>query len=283
MNMSGLVRCKSCFTPTLIFLSILLLPTACADTHNGLEEPTVMNGDGAMSGRVGGLSPVGDDDASVEDALGALGQDATGPLPAPTTDIDPKAMEVARLLSGKFSSEAQSKSNPSYFNIHLASCLVSAPDYGELVLYVEQAAGTSLNQPYRQRLYVITADEEIVRSEIWAPAVATAWIGTCDAPGVVDVPEGAFSTRQGCDVWLTSNGQGYVGSTKGEGCASSLSGASYATSEVTLSDTMLRSWDRGFNAQGLQVWGATMGPYDFDRLTDIVAPESWSSQVLDLL
>ena len=30
----------------------------------------------------------------------------------------------------------------------------------------------------------------------------------------------------------------------------------------------LASWDRGFDEAGVQVWGATEGPYVFDRLSD---------------
>jgi hypothetical protein len=28
----------------------------------------------------------------------------------------------------------------------------------------------------------------------------------------------------------------------------------------------MESWDRGFDAQGNQVWGATKGPYVFDKV-----------------
>jgi len=58
----------------------------------------------------------------------------------------------------------------------------------------------------------------------------------------------------------------FEGSTVGEGCGSSLRGAAYATSEVELWPTYLRTWDRGFDARGEQVWGATEGPYVFERV-----------------
>jgi len=40
-------------------------------------------------------------------------------------------------------------------------------------------------------------------------------------------------------------------------------GASYASSEVTLTATELNTWDRGYDAGGAQVWGSTKGPYRF--------------------
>ena len=60
----------------------------------------------------------------------------------------------------------------------------------------------------------------------------------------------------------------FAGGTRGEGCESTLMGARYATSEVELRDDGLDSWDRGFNAQGMQVWGATAGAYRFVRRAD---------------
>ena len=51
--------------------------------------------------------------------------------------------------------------------------------------------------------------------------------------------------------------------TRGNGCASERSGAAYATAEVRLEPGRMASWDRGFDAAGKQVWGATTGAYVF--------------------
>ena len=69
--------------------------------------------------------------------------------------------------------------------------------------------------------------------------------------------------RECCSIWRERAGDAWVGATCGEGCSSSLAGASYATSEVTVTDEVLTSWDRGFDAAGEQVWGAEAGPYRF--------------------
>ncbi len=49
-------------------------------------------------------------------------------------------------------------------------------------------------------------------------------------------------------------------------------GASYATSEVTLDEVALESWDRGYDDTDTQVWGATQGPYVFIRRTALPPP-----------
>jgi hypothetical protein len=40
-------------------------------------------------------------------------------------------------------------------------------------------------------------------------------------------------------------------------------GATYATSEVVINKQMLESWDRGWDASGKQMWGATKSGYQF--------------------
>ena len=210
---------------------------------------------------------------------GAWSEPQTTEPVVPASKIEAGALEVARLLEGKFSSLAQSQTDPTYFNIHLSSCLVNAPGYGNLVLYVEQASGDTLTQPYRQRLYVITGDGATVQSEIWAPVNAMAWVGTCNKAETVTVSDGDFSLRAGCDVYLQADDSGYVGGTEGDQCKSTLAGASYATSKVTLDASLLLSWDQGFNSGGIQVWGATAGPYRFDRLTSIVSSADWAAKV----
>jgi hypothetical protein len=47
-----------------------------------------------------------------------------------------------------------------------------------------------------------------------------------------------------------------------------LRGASYATSEVVITDEQLLSWDRGWDANGKQVWGAETGGYIFVKTAE---------------
>ena len=200
---------------------------------------------------------------------------ASEPVPADSGDTAVATVEVSaadralELLSGDFDSEQQSKQDPSYFAISLRACEVPFPEMGERVLYVEQAAMDSLTQPYRQRLYVVENIEEgRVSSEIYAftDAKASKLIGGCDAPGEVGIKTKHLILREGCTVWLTEQENGeFIGSTEGTECSSTLGGAAYATSEVSLESTVLLSWDQGWDSQGNQVWGAVDGPYRFLR------------------
>ena len=89
---------------------------------------------------------------------------------------------------------------------------------------------------------------------------AAAHAQSCPAVTVADITE-----RDGCAVHLDWDGNQFDGGTVGSDCRSTLRGASYATSEVTMDETEIRSWDRGYDDQDTQVWGAEAGPYIFVR------------------
>ena len=72
--------------------------------------------------------------------------------------------------------------------------------------------------------------------------------------------------RDGCSVFLERVDEiRFAGETRGAGCKSTLRGASYATSQVVVTREGIESWDRGFDANGRQVWGAEKGAYVFKR------------------
>jgi len=78
----------------------------------------------------------------------------------------------------------------------------------------------------------------------------------------------SLKLREGCSIFLQRHSpEFYRGSTCGEGCVSTLRGASYATSEVTIKKTEMISWDRGFDSNQKQVWGAEKGGYIFKKIS----------------
>jgi hypothetical protein len=71
-------------------------------------------------------------------------------------------------------------------------------------------------------------------------------------------------TRQGCGIYLHKvDKDTFSGSTPGKQCLSSLRGATYATSQVVIHPDSITSWDRGWDAQDKQVWGAVKSGYNF--------------------
>ena len=199
-------------------------------------------------------------------SLFACSSESTSDTAAEVAPVDP-AVEVFELLQGDFDSINQASSDPSYFEISLRMCAFEMPDLGPQVLYVEQAALSSIDSPYRQRIYLVEGVEDRVASHVYAmeTSLETQMVGACDNPDSISVNIDQVVERVGCTVWLDAGEEGYTGGTEGTECSSSLSGAAYATSVVHLSASKIESWDQGWDRNGNQVWGATSGAYIFER------------------
>lgn len=193
----------------------------------------------------------------------------------PNTGSAAQDQEFARLVSwmtGSFSSAAQSERDDQYFDIRLQMVRIWPDrDPGEAWLYVEQATAAAIDRPYRQRVYRVTRiDENRFRSEVYEllqPALQYA--GWWKTPQRFSEFRPADLTElEGCAVTLRYDelSGSFVGSTDSGTCASTLRGAAYVMSEVTITPDMLLTWDRGYNAQDQQVWGATEGGYEFVRI-----------------
>lgn len=177
---------------------------------------------------------------------------------------------VSTILTGTFDSRDQASADPEhYYEIRLVTLPIWPRRSDGDWLYVEQAAFGALDRPYRQRVYNIRpAEDGLVASDVYElPGdpldFAGAWRDRED-PFAGFGPE-ALTLREGCTILLRAVDGHFVGETLGDGCLSTLRGAAWATSEVTLSEDLITSWDRGWNAAGEQVWGATEGGYRFVR------------------
>lgn len=195
--------------------------------------------------------------------------EATGDTAAPVDLEAQTADRLAGWLEGDYDSADHEARDYNYYAISLRMCAIDLPELGERVLYVEQALMDDTSAPYRQRLYrVVPRDDTTAISEVWQAtddATDDALVGLCDDPSAFDFDATDFEERTGCGVVMTWDDSGFVGGTNEDACLSDLNGATYATAEVTLEPDMLTSWDRGFDAEDEQVWGAVGGAYEFVR------------------
>jgi CpeT protein len=176
--------------------------------------------------------------------------------------------ELAQWMTGCFSSAAQAQTDAEYFEVRLVMVPIwESRDDGPW-LYIEQAVASALDKPYRQRVYHLVEEDGGVRSEVYelpgeALDYADTWrdVGSFSAISPEDLVE-----RTGCAVHLRpTQGGDWAGSTLDDHCLSDFRGATYATSEIVLKRDSIESWDRGFDADGEQVWGAVKGGYVFER------------------
>jgi len=187
----------------------------------------------------------------------------------PATPSDPLA-HAASLMTGHFDSREQARTTPGYLDITLSmQPLWLGRDPGAHWLYVEQATAETPDKPYRQRVYRLSLNDagEVV-SEVFLLAEPDRYIRGWETGALDALTEDKLQRRPGCEVYLQPVAGGFRGATRGQACESNLRGSRWASAEVELDASGLRSWDRGFDADGEQVWGATAGPYVFRRTAD---------------
>ncbi|MFZ1614660.1 MAG: chromophore lyase CpcT/CpeT [Holophaga sp.] len=179
--------------------------------------------------------------------------------------------QLVSFMVGSFSSADQAKADPeNYRDIRLEVARIWPDRTDGVWLYVEQAAANTLDKPYRQRVYHLTALPDgrfcsvIMSFKGDALAYAGAWKAKEPLKGLKyeDV-----EPIKGCAVFLNFDGKGkYQGATQGHECENKWRGATYATTEVTMTATEMRSWDRGYDPADKQIWGAEKGGYIFKKL-----------------
>ncbi len=175
-------------------------------------------------------------------------------------------------LVGSYSSQKQSQEDKDYFDIRLRIVPIWSSRTDGPWLYVEQATAAALDKPYRQRVYRLShVSGNTYRSDVYLlPEPALNYAGAWRNEALFGnlTPE-RLDLKGGCGVLMTLDPATGVfsGGTQGNGCESTLRGAAYATSEVTMTNDSLVSWDRGYDAAGKQVWGAEKGGYRFDKVS----------------
>lgn len=191
-------------------------------------------------------------------------------LTAPVLSAGDNNLEtVVDWMTGSFSSAAQAAEDPDFYHITLEMAPIWSGREDEYWLYVEQAAAEARDKPYRQRVYRVTesADGSIESTVFLLPDPEQAIGAWKNENPLADLSPDDLELRTGCSVFLKrKDTQHFSGETRGAECGSTLRGASYATSQVVVSPKGIKSWDRGYDAEGQQVWGAEKGPYLFRRM-----------------
>jgi len=191
---------------------------------------------------------------------------------AQTTKTAQPADDMVRLatwMTGSFSSEEQAKSDTNFLDIRLHVVNVWPEFSSGFWLYVEQATAAKLDKPYRQRVYFVhQLSNELFESKVFTINESLRFAGEWQKPDPLrSLTADSLIARDGCSIILRKHGiESFVGSTIGKECPSELRGASCAVSDVVITATQMVSWDRGYDNQGKQVWGATTGGYIFRKL-----------------
>lgn len=209
--------------------------------------------------------------------LGAAALSAFSPVSAdPVNHID----VLAACMLGSFSSAAQAEADTNYFDIRLEMVPIPSDD-GKRWIYVEQATAAGLGtRPYRQRVYRLAhvPGTGYVSHVYTLPGDPLRFAGAFSDPDLLaSIPLDSLTLLDGCSIELVYEDALFIGSTGERSCLNAWGDASYATSEVRISSDRLTSWDRGYNDAGEQVWGATEGPYIFEKISRYRVPAAWQA------
>lgn len=190
-------------------------------------------------------------------------------ISAPTAMADDSDLDaVLGWMSGSFSSAGQAAEDSAYYHITLEMVPIWPEQQGGHWLYVEQAVAATKSEPYRQRIYRVSKTPDgVIESVVYLLPEPGDVIGAWKDKSLLDgLSPDELEIREGCTVFLQrQENNRFEGSTRADECKSSLRGATYATSEVIVTSAGIKSWDRGFDADGKQVWGAEKGAYIFMR------------------
>ncbi len=178
---------------------------------------------------------------------------------------------LKKCMQGTFDSELQSQQDSDFFHINLRMTPIweEYTNEKQFFLYVEQAVASSLDKPYRQRIYKVEKlDENNFVSHIYTMNSPERFIGKGQNDVIFkETSPDSLQRKDGCEVYLSfdSEKKHFKGSTGNKTCPSDLRGASYASSIVTIEEGLMISWDQGFDKEGKQVWGAVKGGYIFRK------------------
>lgn len=179
---------------------------------------------------------------------------------------DKDVKTLSQWMTGSFSSKQQALNDSDYFEIHLHMKPIWEDKKDGTWLYVEQAMQGSLDKPYRQRVYhVYLENDTTIISHVYNIKNPMRFAGDWKKNNPLStLTLDSLEDRKGCSIHLHKTKEGiFEGSTHEKDCESVLKGASYASSIVSISNKLLLSWDRGFDKESKQVWGATKGGYKF--------------------
>lgn len=202
--------------------------------------------------------------------------DSVASIPISGVGISQELDLLTEWLTGSFSSEkqAQNSNDPYIYDVRMKIVSIWSDKKGGHWVYVEQAQVSTQNSPYRQRIYHLLNEDGNLFDRIYRIPSEEEYVGSWETPSDFDgLNEEDLTLAEGCDVHFSFDEaeNKFRGNTIGEDCSSSISGVEYLTSETSIFEEFLTSWDLGWNASGDTVLGPS-SPYEFEKIENFHNP-----------
>lgn len=187
---------------------------------------------------------------------------------------------LATWLLGEFENATQAKAQPTWFvHTHLWHRLLPVKIDGQLAIFAEQAPIIKLDQPYRQRIFVVkpsdTKDQSI--GQYYGFKEPGKFRGAGANPDRLEqfVPEDLINLP-GCALTIKEDGEKFIA--QPEPNAKCLFEYDGKIRQVVLgfevSESEFKSFDRGVDPEtGQGLWGALIGPYEYQKLHGFLLPD----------
>lgn len=205
--------------------------------------------------------------------LASCATTAAEPVPdMPPTPTAARQLEMlVGFLTGTFASIPGQPGNadPTPAVVHQARLWPERP--GEYWIYAEYARPGAESAPYRQRIYRFRASgDEIHAITYRLPGEpgrhALEWRKQAPFAGV---DPATLAEREGCRLRFAARHLAiFGGMTVGRQCPGDAPEVAYEISDFQVSSSSIRTWDRGFDAAGRQVWGSTEGPLELRKISE---------------
>lgn len=182
---------------------------------------------------------------------------------------DSALARAAAWLTGNFTNEAQFTYDRGFRQVELHAVPLFPDRTDGPWIYVEQSLADAPAIPYRQRVQQLAARADgAIEVRIYSLANPIAFSAAWQDPArLAKLAHTDLVFQEGCTIILREQPDGsFKGATEGSGCTNDLNGAAYATSDLAITKGQIATWDRGYNAAKVQVWGPLGGGYIFKRV-----------------
>ena len=184
--------------------------------------------------------------------------------PTPTVLGDLK-MLVA-YLSGHFESKNQTPDQVNYYDVQLDVIPIWKKKKDDYWLYVEEATAERAAVTYHQQVFHVYKMGSLFLRETYTIRNPMRYEGPKRFRKTLRrLRQDSLEIITGCEVYFRYDSGRFVGQTNRLTCPTKIPGAASGMQELLVSDSQMKSLDRGFDEAGEPVWGLVKGPFVFQR------------------
>ena len=171
-------------------------------------------------------------------------------------------------FQGKYNTSDQAKIDSLIIDKHLSVTPFSISEQTGKWFYLETSFSSSPNSPYRQEVYHFhPAKFGFLNLDIYTIVNKSKFKKLVEKDKVFEKNIiDQFTKKNKCSIYLKFIDDLFIGSTSGKLCKSTIRNASYATTEIEITEGDFFLWERGFDLRENQVWGSKENGYIFIKI-----------------